>query len=179
MITLTGQVLRLASPRFGQLVAEEAARRGKLREAHARISAHAEEIAFYNGHDKEHSYLNTAYKSLVSHLQRVLAVKLWYVMLEQFLMKYVWSGTGLLVIAMPLLYNTTVSSSESGISDNTDGMQQHRLGVVQLKLKETHRGSFPCKLCTLPCFIWRRRNRSSRPCRRRNDVVFLAIITLS
>ncbi|XP_014467398.1 PREDICTED: ATP-binding cassette sub-family D member 1 [Dinoponera quadriceps] len=119
VITLTGQVLRLASPRFGQLVAEEAARKGKLREAHARISAHAEEIAFYGGHDTEHRYLNTAYKSLVSHLQRILAVKLWYVMLEQFLMKYVWSGTGLLVIAMPLLYNTAVSTRT--ICENTDG----------------------------------------------------------
>lgn len=120
VIVLTGQVLRLASPRFGQLVAEEAARRGKLREAHARISAHAEEIAFYGGHNTEHSYLNTAYKSLVTHLQRVLAVKLWYVMLEQFLMKYVWSGTGLFVIAMPLLYNASVATSENGVS-NTDG----------------------------------------------------------
>lgn len=119
MIALTGQVLRLASPRFGQLVAEEAARKGKLREAHARIGAHAEEIAFYGGHETEHRYLNTAYKSLVRHLRRILAVKLWYVMLEQFLMKYVWSGTGLLVIAMPLLY--TATSSSSAISDNTDG----------------------------------------------------------
>lgn len=120
MITLTGQVLRLASPKFGQLVAEEAVRRGKLREAHARISAHAEEIAFYGGHETEHSYLNTAYKSLVRHLQRVLALKLWYVMLEQFLMKYVWSGTGLFLIAMPLLYNANTTESENGIS-NTDG----------------------------------------------------------
>jgi ATP-binding cassette subfamily D (ALD) protein 2 len=118
VIALTGQVLRLASPKFGQLVAEEATRRGKLREAHARISAHAEEIAFYGGHNTEHRYLNTAYKSLVTHLQRILAVKLWYVMLEQFLMKYVWSGTGLLVIAMPLLYNATVS--RDGMI-NTDG----------------------------------------------------------
>lgn len=113
VIALTGQILRFASPKFGQLVAEEATRRGKLREAHARISAHAEEIAFYGGHDTEHRYLNSAYKSLVTHLHRILAVKLWYVMLEQFLMKYVWSGTGLLVIAMPLLYNTTATSLDS------------------------------------------------------------------
>ncbi|GAB1861938.1 ATP-binding cassette sub-family D member 1 [Camponotus japonicus] len=126
VIGLTGQVLRFASPKFGQLVAEEAARRGKLREAHARISVHAEEIAFYGGHDTEHRYLNSAYKSLVSHLQRILAVKLWYVMLEQFLMKYVWSGTGLFVIAAPLLYNTVTSSTskinrdgDAGVSERT------------------------------------------------------------
>ncbi|KAG7200737.1 hypothetical protein KM043_001286 [Ampulex compressa] len=119
VIAITGQVLRLASPKFGQLVAEEAARRGRLREAHARISAHAEEIAFYGGHRTEHRYLSTAYKSLVSHLRRILAVKLWYVMLEQFLMKYVWSGTGLFVIAMPLLYTTKASSSH--MLDNRDG----------------------------------------------------------
>ncbi|KYN06437.1 ATP-binding cassette sub-family D member 2 [Cyphomyrmex costatus] len=126
VIALTGQILRFASPKFGQLVAEEATRRGKLREAHARISVHAEEIAFYAGHDTEHRYLNSAYKSLVKHLHRILAVKLWYVMLEQFLMKYVWSGTGLLVIAMPLLYNTAATSLGSRMinADSDDGVSE-------------------------------------------------------
>lgn len=117
VIAVTGQVLRLTSPRFGQLVAEEAARKGRLREAHARISAHAEEIAFYGGHKAEHRYLTTSYKSLTALLKRILALKLGYVMLEQFLMKYVWSGTGLLVIAMPLLYN----SKDIDSSKNSDG----------------------------------------------------------
>lgn len=121
VIALTGQILRLASPKFGQLVAEEASKRGTLREAHARISAHAEEIAFYGGHYTEHRYLTTAYKSLVSHLRRVLALKFWYVMLEQLLMKYVWSGTGLLVIAMPLLY-TTVTLGNTTLKADGDGM---------------------------------------------------------
>lgn len=120
VIALTGQILRLASPKFGQLVSEEASRRGRLREAHARISAHAEEIAFYGGHCTEHRYLTTAYKSLVSHLRRVLTLKLWYVMLEQLLMKYVWSGTGLLVIALPVLY-TAVTSKPSSIIEDGDG----------------------------------------------------------
>ncbi|XP_074108287.1 ATP binding cassette subfamily D [Cotesia typhae] len=123
VIAVTGQVLRLTSPRFGHLVAEEASRRGRLREAHARISAHAEEIAFYGGHNTEHRYLSTAYRSLTVHLRKVLAMKLWYIMLEQFLMKYVWSGTGLLVIAMPLLYTTIKSpnnrDSDGAVSERT------------------------------------------------------------
>ncbi|XP_033333058.2 ATP binding cassette subfamily D [Megalopta genalis] len=125
VIALTGQILRLASPKFGQLVAEEASRRGRLREAHARISAHAEEIAFYGGHCTEHRYLTTAYKSLVSHLRRVLTLKLWYVMLEQFLMKYVWSGTGLLVIALPVLY-TAVTAKPSSMTEGGDGAVSER-----------------------------------------------------
>lgn len=133
VIALTGQVLRFASPKFGQLVAEEAARRGKLREAHARISAHAEEIAFYGGHNTEHRYLNSAYKSLVKHLHRILAVKLWYVMLEQFLMKYMWSGTGLLVIAMPLLYNTATSSGRGMINSDGDGMYNDASAFKQIE----------------------------------------------
>lgn len=121
VIAATGQILRFASPKFGQLVAEEATRRGKLREAHARISAHAEEIAFYGGHQTEHRYLRMAYKSLASHLRRILALKLWYVMLEQLLMKYVWSATGLLVIAMPLLHQTTTLRGTLDVNRDGDG----------------------------------------------------------
>ncbi|CAB0038457.1 unnamed protein product [Trichogramma brassicae] len=123
VIGLTGQILRLASPKFGQLVAE-ASRKGRLREAHARISAHAEEIAFYGGHKAEHRYLTTAYKSLTVHLRRILALKLGYVMLEQFLMKYVWSGTGLLVIALPLLYNSNNALKSAQDQDRDGGVSE-------------------------------------------------------
>lgn len=134
VIALTGQVLRLASPRFGQLVAEEASRKGKLREAHARISAHAEEIAFYGGHKAEHRYLTTAYKSLILHLRRVLALKLGYVMLEQFLMKYVWSGTGLLVIAMPLLYTSSAALQKARSTDGDGESLTFNSALIAIKL---------------------------------------------
>lgn len=113
VISLTGQILRVLSPKFGALVAIEAERKAYLRHIHSRVITNAEEIAFYGGHKVELNQLKKSYSALVSHKNRILTQRLWYIVLEQFLMKYVWSGTGMVMVSLPIVMGSVTSDKEN------------------------------------------------------------------
>ncbi|ULT93008.1 hypothetical protein L5515_010042 [Caenorhabditis briggsae] len=129
-VSITAKILKAVSPRFGHMVAEEAKRKGHLRYLHSRIITNSEEIAFYGGHQAEYKQLDGAFNSLYQQMMLIFKKRIPYIMIEQFLMKYVWSGTGMVMIALPILAAEYADDEKStkledlpdhGVSERTRG----------------------------------------------------------
>lgn len=103
VIGLTGEILKAISPKFGAMVAEEADLKAKLRHCHSRVVTNSEEIAFYGGDKVEKRVLEEAFHKEIRQSKKIYSARLWYVFFEQYLMKYVWAGSGMVVTAIPIL----------------------------------------------------------------------------
>lgn len=89
---LTAALMRRVSPKFGKMVADVAKQKGYLRFLYSRIQTNSEEIAFYSGEKVEASLINSNFNQLKKQLDNVYFNKFWYIIIEQFLLKYVWSA---------------------------------------------------------------------------------------
>lgn len=98
----TATVLRKLSPPFGKLKAVEGKREGDFRGLHSRLLANAEEIAFYGGADIEKVFLTKSFKDLQRWMKGIYSLKIRYNMLEDMILKYVWSAFGYLMTSIPV-----------------------------------------------------------------------------
>lgn len=109
--TLISLVFRSFMPRMGPMIAKEAEMEGNFRHAHARLNAHAEEIAFLRGSEREESILNDVFQKNVD-IRTVHSLKKfskW--IMEQFL-KFQGPFIGGIFVHVPFLMMPEISEVE-------------------------------------------------------------------
>ncbi|KAH6583999.1 hypothetical protein BASA50_002435 [Batrachochytrium salamandrivorans] len=104
-VHITGSLLRGLTPPFGRMVAEEQRLEGEFRFIHSRLIENAEEIALYSGDKAERQLLDLSYNGLLRHVNRIYATRIWYSMLEDFIIKYLWGAAGYVVCAIPAFFD--------------------------------------------------------------------------
>eukprot|EP01080_Neovahlkampfia_damariscottae_P009490 gene9490-1696_t len=120
VINLTSRLLKWVRPRFSVLVKEQAELEGKLRFSHSRLIANSEQVAFYKGEKIEHGILIQSYLSLAKHMNKLFKARIFYTVMEQFLMKYFWNACGLALLAIPsFYYQKDVQATSNIVSDRT------------------------------------------------------------
>ena len=67
--------------------------------------------------------LQHSYHMLAQQMHIIFSKRLWYIMIEQFLMKYIWTVSGMVIVAVPLLLGDNRSggnlSAEESVSERT------------------------------------------------------------
>ncbi|KAI8915683.1 ABC transporter transmembrane region 2-domain-containing protein [Gorgonomyces haynaldii] len=104
LVQVSAFVLRLLTPPFGRMVANEAKLEGEFRFIHSRLIENAEEVALYTGQNVEKSNLDKAYKSLDSHVRTIHNARITHTMLEDFIVKYFWGAAGYILCAVPVFF---------------------------------------------------------------------------
>jgi ATP-binding cassette subfamily D (ALD) long-chain fatty acid import protein len=123
IVHVTGMVLRMVTPPFGRYVAEEAKLEGEFRFIHSRLIENAEEIALFEGSQVELGTLDSAYHALSSHVSRINIMRIGHAMLEDFIVKYLWSACGYLLCSVPVFFEVAqvAAIAKSGGSDDEIG----------------------------------------------------------
>src|ERR1700722_7238369 len=84
----SGMVLRAISPPFGKYIAWEQKLEGEFRYSHSRVIAHSEEIAFYQGAERELGVVNGAFEKIMAHARKVFRLRFVNGIFDSVLVKY-------------------------------------------------------------------------------------------
>ena len=104
LVQLSANIMRALTPPFGRYVAEEARLEGEYRSQHSRLIDHSEEIALYSGHEAEKNTLDRGYFTLIKHVNRILRLRLYHGVMEDFVIKYFWGALGLMLCSIPVFF---------------------------------------------------------------------------
>lgn len=120
----SGLILRAISPPFGKYVAIEQGLEGEFRYSHSRIIAHAEEIAFYKGSERERDITNSSFDRIAKHLNRVFLLRFTNGIIDSVLVKYCATQLAFFILSRPV-FGPQASQREEAEKDPTRVMEDY------------------------------------------------------
>lgn len=108
----SGAAVRFVSPPIPRLIAEQSALEGDFRRAHARLIAHAEEVAFLEGAAREQSILNGKLRGVTAFASRLHLLQFRQGIVDQWGLKYFASCVGWPILAVPFLMDPSDDVAE-------------------------------------------------------------------
>lgn len=128
-----GVTIQALSPPFGKLMSTEQQLEGEYRQLHSRLRTHSESIAFYGGQDREASIITQRFRTLVKHLGKVLHTQWWFGMIQDFVLKYLGSTFGLVLIIEPFFSGSLrPDGSTLGRAQMLSLMRYHTSVIISL-----------------------------------------------
>ncbi|XP_024394443.1 ABC transporter D family member 1 isoform X1 [Physcomitrium patens] len=128
-----GVTIQALSPPFGRLMSTEQQLEGEYRQLHSRLRTHSESIAFYGGQDREASIITQRFRTLVRHLSKVLHTQWWFGMIQDFVLKYLGSTFGLVLIIEPFFSGSLrPDGSTLGRAQMLSLMRYHTSVIISL-----------------------------------------------
>ena len=88
-LVFAGTILTHLRRPIGQMTVKEQRLEGEYRHIHSRLITNSEEIAFYQGNNREKLTLLTSFHKLVTHLRKCLEFKTLIGIIDNFVGKYV------------------------------------------------------------------------------------------
>ncbi|OXH58798.1 ATP-binding cassette, subfamily D (ALD), peroxisomal long-chain fatty acid import protein [Cryptococcus neoformans] len=136
---LTAYILRKATPAFGRMAATTARLEGNYRAGLSRVGRDAEEVAFYNGGKRERGILEGMYRKLKEHVHAVHKARIPYGMIEDFVIKYLWSAAGYGLMSIPIFFPVATTALGPAnhrvnheIAERTEGYVSNRRLLLSL-----------------------------------------------
>ncbi|XP_050428786.1 ATP-binding cassette sub-family D member 3 [Adelges cooleyi] len=132
-LVVSGSILTYLRRPTGRMTVVEQKLEGEYRYINSRLIANSEEIAFYNGNNREKLIMLSAFNKLTSHLRKFLEFKVFMGVIDNIIGKYIATVVGFYAVSLPFIDS---NSPLSKLSKDERFRNYYTMGRMLVKLAE-------------------------------------------
>ncbi|XP_025404824.1 ATP-binding cassette sub-family D member 3 [Sipha flava] len=132
-LMVSGFILTYLRRPTGRMTVTEQKLEGEYRYINSRLITNSEEIAFYNGNNREKLTMLASFNKLTTHLRKFLEFRVYVGFIDNIVGKYIATVVGFYAVSIPFM---TTSSPLAHVSQNERFRNYYTMGRMLVKLAE-------------------------------------------